>query len=666
MPWYVLSGVYLIIWSALLVHCLLQRPFYPILGRGRGTKIFWLLTFICLNPLLTFLYFVFGFLLAPAKGATPGKPFGFGSVAAIVFVAFVLAFFEWPFPKYGPEPVLLTHQAREQKPRDPNESPPGLQLPWGQAHVALVKTKNGVQTVGSTSAESDDRTSVRSIALICQSSDVLLDRVTREFQKALVALADIEKVEYYPYGTWPEPGGVSPDIFITMEMLELQEKASICDRRLRAIIQWQVSDTLFPGSLRASHGNAPPTVSFNMESRIDHDSTMMGIESPRSLYKVEAAGIAAEMVTSISKQLANLLDKYGQMPCVPAVLYGTYHEPPEFSFLKDNNAERLVSVSGLLSDNLSIWRFTESRRADEALAAYRAGLQADGWGSEVLNKDSLQMQKDNEQIHIFRDRQRDRTAESLNSGESGKPPSKNVMIVHYESHFSNDRIREAMDALLGCETPVRTLLAFERYFRTPEQAERLRAAIETHHVCTLDSSLALGRYWAGRGQTDKAKESLMRARAMQRAERQRSARSRAIRALAKTLGDASLAEAPVNEQVLRDVGFVDVGQLSEPLEVEKAFDEPVLLYRRLDDGRLRTVALRVVYSREVASAGQYVLLSVDGRDERTNAGETTGTAGADGSWAAELLLHGGAGEREFARATVKCAGNERFSFVIHP
>jgi hypothetical protein len=489
--------------------------------------------------------------------------------------------------------------------------------------------------------------------------------VTREFQKALIALADVEKVEYYPYGTWPEPSGLSPDIFITMDMLELQEKAFICNRRLRAVIQWQVSDTLFPGSGPRNHANAPPTVSFNMENRIDHDSTMMGIESPRSVYKVEAAGIAAEMVKSISKQFANLLDKYGQMPRVPAALYGTYREPPEFFFLKDNKAERLISASGLFRDNHTIWRFAEERRTDEALTAYRDQLQAAGWGSEVLAKDSLEMQKENEQIYIFRDRRQDRATGSLKSGETDKPSS-NVMIVHYESYFTNDRIRAAMDALLECGPQAKTLLAFERCFCTPEQAERLRAAIEANHLCTLDGFLVLGRYWADRGQMDKARESLMRARALQLAERQRNAKSRAIRALAKKIGDPSLAEIPVSEQVLCDVGFVNAGQLSGPLEVERALDEPVLLYRRLDDGRLRTVALRVVHSRDVASAELYGLLAVDGRDERTNASETGGTAGPDGSWAADFLLHGAAAESDFARATVKSVGNERFLFVIHP
>ena len=673
MPWYVLSGVYLIIWSALLIHCLLQRRFYPVLGTRWGTKIFWLLTFVFFNPLLTFLYFVFGFLLRPAKDAPPGRPVGLGSLAAIVFVAFVLAFFEWPFGDHGREPVILLSDGRptiDDKPGIPRPSSALARigvgaLPWGQAHVALVKAKNGVQTFGSTSAESDDRVSLRNIVLVCQSPHPLLDHAIRQFQKLLIGLADVERVAYYPYGTWPEPGGALPDVFITLDMLELREKTFLCNRRLDAVIQWEVSNTLFPGPAQMNHNNSPPTVAFYMQNRLDHDSTMVGIESPRSTYKVEAEGIAAEMAKSISKQFANLLDKYGQMPRVPAALYGTYREPPELPFLKDNNAERLICASGLFKDNLSIWRFAEQRKTDEALAAYRDQLQTAGWQAGAPAKNYLQMQKENEHIYIFRDRRKDPAAGSVEPGESGRPSS-NTMIARYESSFAGGRIQEAIDALLAGQTQTKTLLAFERCFRTPEQAERLRTAIEAGPLGSLDGFLALGRYWADRGQVDKAKESLMRARAMQHAEKQRNAKSGAIRALAKKLGDESLVETPVSEQVFCDVGFVNAEQLSGPLEIERALDEPVLLYRRLDGGRLHTVALRVVRSREVAAPGPYELLAVDGREERSNASQTPGTTGPDGSWAAGFLLHGAAGESEFAQTTVKSLGDERFLFIVHP
>ena len=673
MPWYVLSGAYLIAWSGMLVHCLLQRRFYPVLGSRWGTKVFWLLTFVFLNPLLTFLYFVFGFLLRPAKNAPPRRLIGIGSPAAVAFVAFVVAFFEWPFTDYPREPVILKNDAgRTTDDRRSDVGPSSLvaragggALPWGQAQLALVKAKNGVQTFGSTSAESDDKASLRSIVLICQNPHPLLDRATRQLQKALIRLADVEKVEYYPCGTWPEPGGVLPDVFIALDILELRERAFLCNRRLGAVIQWQVSNALFPGPAQPDLASAPPAAAFYMESRLDHDSAMTGIESPRSAYKIEAASIAAEMAKSVSKQFASLLDRYGQMPPVPAMLCGTYREPPEFSFLKDNNAERLVSASGLFKDNSSVWRFAEQRRTDEALAAYRDQLQSAGWQAGTSAKDCLQMQKENERIYIFRERRKDSPPEAVEPGESGKP-ALSTMIAHYESCFTAGRIQEAMDALLAGQTQAKTLLAFEHCFRTPEQTDRLRAAIEAGPSGTLDEFLALCRYWADRGQADKARESLMRARAMQRAEKQRSAKSAAIRALAKKLGDESLAEAPVSEQVLADVGFVNAGQLSGPLKIEKALDEPVLLYRRLDDGRLHTLALRVVRSRDVAAPAPYELLAVDGREDRLSASEVAGTAGPDGSWAADFLLHGAAGESDFAQTTVTSVGDGRFLFVVHP
>jgi hypothetical protein len=122
----------------------------------------------------------------------------------------------------------------------------------------------------------------------------------------------------------------------------------------------------------------------------------------------------------------------------------------------------------------------------------------------------------------------------------------------------------------------------------------------------------------------------------------------------------------VSEQVLADAGFVNAGQLSGPLKIKKALDEPVLLYRRFDDGRLHTLALRVVRSRDVAAPGPYELLAVDGREDRLSASEVAGTAGPDGSWAADFLLHGAAGESDFAQTTVTSVGDGRFLFVVHP
>jgi hypothetical protein len=549
---------------------------------------------------------------------------------------------------------------------EPQSWQPGESSDRLEAHVAFVKARNGVQTFGSTSAEGDDRVSIRRIWIICLNPHRLLDRSTRELQKVLVRLPDVEEVVYYPCGTWPEPGQVLPDIFITMDLLEADEKTFLRSRRLRTLVQWKVGSTLFAGTVRTAQANTPPKVTFDMESRLDHDSTMMGIESPRAVYKLEANGIAGEIAKSISKQLGNLLDKYGELSSSATMLYGTYCEPPEFSFLKNNKAQQIISGSGLFKNNHTVWRFMEPRRTDEALKDYRDELRTLGWDSEKFGKDHLKMQKQNEHIYVFHERRRSPAMGTAEYGESGMASIGNLMIAHYESYFTSVQIQEAIDALLASQANVDTLLAFERYFCTSEQTERLRARVEACPVHTLGGSLMLGRYWVNQGRTDKGRAWLMRARAMQRAEKESNAKSQEIRSLAKKLGDESLAEIPVNEQILADAGFASSAQLTKPLEVTRALDEPVLLYRRLEDGRLRTIALRVVHCHDISLSVPYGLLMVDKRNGRSHSNETAGRIRPDGLWAADFSLQEFGANDESLQSTVESTVDERFLFVIRP
>jgi hypothetical protein len=43
--------------------------------------------------------------------------------------------------------------------------------------------------------------------------------------------------------------------------------------------------------------------------------------------------------------------------------------------------------------------------------------------------------------------------------------------------------------------------------------------------------------------------------------------------------------------------FINPEQLKEPVEIEKAISEPVLLYRNLGDGELQTFSLQIIRSK---------------------------------------------------------------------
>jgi hypothetical protein len=502
--------------------------------------------------------------------------------------------------------------------------------------------------------------------IICQSRHNLLDRAIREFQKSLVRLPYVGEVAYYPFGTWPKPGGLLPDVFIVINMPKVDEKFFLRSRYFKAIIKWTAGSYVLAGTSHSDRANTFPLIGFDIESQLEHESKMFGIESSQARYKLAANSICTEMVKSISKQFENLLDKYGQMPESPEVLYGIYHEPPELSFLKADKVRLLMSGKGLLKNNRTVWRFVSERQTDKALMACRDELKTLGWGHEDLGKDYLQMQKETEHIYIFRHRQRDSKAGTIFWSEPEKITAEATLIADYESNFTDDQMQKAMDALLDSGTEMKTLLIFEKYFRTPNQLERLQSIIEQSPVNTLDGSLILAHYWADRGQIDKGRESLLRARAMQRTEKGHNIRADEIKSLAGKLGDENLAQVPVAEEVFRRMGFINPEQLKEPVEIEKSVNEPVLFYHHLDDGELQTFALRIIRSQESSYPAPYQLLTVESRKGSSSSSENGGKLKPGGIWVVDTSIDAFTDESKSIQLQVKSVGNEHFLFAITP
>jgi len=661
MLWYAFNGLYLTIWSALLIHCLLRREFYPVFGPKWGTKVLWLLTFVFFNPLLTLVYFVFGFLLKPLKTEERGKLMGFGSAVAIACIGIVLVLFEWPYSRKPAEPLVVLSESGEEKPTEPNQSSSGFEV-----YVGTLEEKNSIHTFSTTSTEGGTRVCTRNILLLCQSPHLLLHRATLEFQKSLVRLPYVDRVAYYPFGTSPKPGGILPDVFITIDMPQFNEDNFLRGHKLKAVIKWKAGSSIFTGPSHSVHKYMPPVVKFDIESQLEHDSKMYGVESPKAKYKLEANDISREMIKSISKQFENLLDKHGQLPKLSEMLYGSYHEPPEFSFLKDDMSELLISGRGLFKNNHTVWRFVDERGTDKAHTAYQDELINLGWEAEDRNKQYLRMQKGNDHIYIFRPRRRDMKSGTILWGDLEKEVSKAPMIIHYESYLTSDQMEKAMDALLDSGMGIEDLLIFEKYFHTPQQSERLRSIVEQNPVHTLDGCLMLANYWADHDRQDKGRELLLRARAMQHVEKEHNVKAQEIKSLAKKLGDEGLATVPVGDEIFREMGFVNAEKPTEPLKIERALDQPVLFYRRLADNKINTFALRIIPSREPSPSIPFRLLTVEAREDSSSSNETGGRVKSNGVWVAETSVNNLTGQNEQMQLKVESLGNKRFLFVITP
>jgi hypothetical protein len=659
MLWYVLNGFYLILWSALLVHCLYRREFYPIIGRKWGTKIFWLLTFIFFNPLLSLIYIIFAVVLRPRKIGENSKSLSPGSVTAIACTILVLVLFELPFGSNEVPPVVILSRSESEAPAVKSDAFFHL-----EPQLGIIRANNKVQTYSSASTGMDAKVSLRNIMLICNNPHHLLDRIAREFQKLLIQLPYVDKVWYYSYQIPPEPGQLLPDVFIILDMPEINEQEMFHGRRLETKIEWQASTSMFRGLTHSFESNLGPIVQFNIESELNHVSQMIGIESSQAKYKLEANNISNELIKSIRKQFENLLDKYGEMPDLSDMLYGTYEAPPSISFITDDNIQHQISGYGLLMDNDTIWQFSEKRRTEEALTAYYDELNSLGWTEDDRDTNFLKMRKGKECIYISRQRRRDIDGGLVVAGDLKKPTSETPMIARYESCWTEERTQEVMDQLLDSSIGMETLLVFHDYFRTDTQRERLLDLIRKGPTHSLDGYLVEANCLADLGQKEKGREALMHARAMQYTEKGNNVRMQEIENLARKLGDESLAEVAVSEEELRQTGFLNADDVRELMIVERGLNEPLLFYRRLEDGELQTVALRVVRSREPLALMPYRLLTVEKLQGTSSSSEKDGNLGPNGDWGAESYLYSLTNEGKSMHLKVESFCNKRFRFIV--
>jgi hypothetical protein len=456
-----------------------------------------------------------------------------------------------------------------------------------------------------------------------------------------------------------------PDVYITIDMPEVSENIFLNSRDLQATIKWRAGSSMFGDLPRSFEEDSFPMVRFNIESELHHVSNMIGIESPQARYKLEAKNVSGELFHSIKKQFENLLDKHGSLPQLPDMLYGVYKESPEFSFVNNDNIRRHISGSGLLVDNDTIWQFTEQRQNEEALKAYRDELSSLGWTGNGRDEECLKMLNGYERIYISRLQKRDNRHDMVVSGDIEKPVSEVTMIARYQSRWTEARVGEVMDRLLDSnDVDVKTLLIFEKYFRTQEQRESLCSLIEKSPIPTLEGYLVLARFLEDNDRQEKSREMLTLARAMQYAEIGSNVRAQEIENLAGKLGDESLTDSPISDEIFRKARFIHTEEVQQQITEERGLDEPLLFYRRLDYGQLHTLTLRVIRSHEPSQVSSYRLLIVEKRKGSSSSIKKDGRIESNDRWIAEFYLDSFANEDKSIQVNIESLADERFRFTI--
>ena len=583
---------YAVLWGVLLVHCLLKRRFFPVFGPGPGTKLFWLATFVFMNPLLTLLYVAFGIILKPKEAGT--RKINAGGITCLALALVVIGVFEVPWP--GHEKGITVLQAGRAQSKEGS----GL-----HAQAGVLAANNSLNTSSSSVTSGHTKFSAGSIIIRSESNHQLIDKVCRFMQEKIAELPYVKRVEYQPAGIEVNEPLSRADIMIAVDAARINEGGFGINRTLEADISCTASTDPVAKTSHSRYHNSPPTLTFSMNNRLRHSSTFKGIESGRAKYQQQSENIGKQFLEAMTKQFDTWIEQYGLLPELPAYMYGEAPTHVPFQFLKDRNAKRIHLAGGLMSNCRAVWSYEDQRANIDAFREVRDILREQGWyGGQQMDKETkyplenFTMNKSDDHIQIFRARGRNESG-GIMYGDQEKLQKKLPIIVEYRSLFTSEQADEALRQLFSSDADIETKLMFEDFSSDKSVKQLLLDSVQSQRVTTMDGYLLLARHFAGQEDMTRATDALLMARAMARAESKHDAAGSEIRQLAKKIGDESLATANVGAEYYRRAGFSDISTLDDGAVYELAAGEPLMFYtltaesQDTDKNDIKTIVVRI-------------------------------------------------------------------------
>ncbi|MEJ2703332.1 MAG: hypothetical protein P8Z79_12905 [Sedimentisphaerales bacterium] len=644
---------YLALWAVLLIHCLVKKRFFPVLGRGWGTKVFWLVTFIFRNPLLTLLYVIFG-VFSKADEANVHKIHVRGAIC-LALVLVVVGVFELPKPDRQKNEATVLYAGQDK------DKEKGLNF---HAQAGVLESNNSLSTGTSSTTSGNAKLVAGSIIIRNESHHVLIDKACRFMQAKLVELPYVEKVEYWPSGVEMSDPLNRADIVIAVDAHKITEGGFGINRKLQAEISCYAGTEPVETFHHTHYHNSPPRINFSMNNNLTHNSLFKGFESSKAKYEQQSKDIGQQLVGAITKQFEKWIEKYGLMPELPEYMYGREGNEVEFDFLKDRNALLLHHSGGLLNNFYTVWSYEDERPNVEAFRDVCEILREQGWAGGYGGKESgkrnehkiesFTMSKGDDHIQIFRMRGRKDSGGIIN-GDDESLEKKLPIIVEYQSLFTNEQIDDVLGKLFASEADLDTKLIFENYSFDKGVKQLLLDSVRSQSIKTMDGYLMVGRYYAHEDETAKATEALMMARALGRAEQDHGPSSNEIRKLAKKIGDESLAKVAIGIEHYKRAGFIDLSTVQDGAVYERAVDEPLMFYSVADDGNnIKTITIRI--SKVAGKEDQYETQIIK---------KQPGSTSVSNSGLAErvFLLRGDEGQRSL-RLDIDKLENERFKLTV--
>jgi hypothetical protein len=505
----------------------------------------------------------------------------------LLFVAVFCVLWFGISPRVPKAPVQLVRDEDGQMvPTGSSEQPGGSSF---AVHAGTTAANSTFTSASSASRPEGSGFACGRLLIVNRSDHLLMARIGQELLERLKPLSFIHQIDYYPAGFAPERAKLAPDVTVTLDLESLKESGWPLSHTVEATIKIKAGNGAPDCSYSSFDHLTRPLLGLDWTAKLTHQSTTKGVCSSGAKYKQVAEDAAKQIAESLGKEFKERREKEGVLPELPPAFYPPYREPPTLPLAEFGKPDLVTSWHGLMNHNETLWQLTIDRPAGEVLAEMARRLGSAGWkgslpsGSEKRTYLALANGAATLVVYV--------PSQTLSSGQSASKDS--VLRVHYVDRMTQEELRAAIDGLIDHNALTDVLICFEHEW-SEDQCRRVLKTLESRPARTPRAALAVANVHRRLKQNDQARRELLRACALLRTVAQYSDLETRARSLAKELGDEKLVEKPIEVQMLKELGFIELKPGVQVPPQEIGLEEPVHFYIKKADGKVKTLSLRAI------------------------------------------------------------------------
>ena len=446
--------------------------------------------------------------------------------------------------------------------------------------VGKTETRSSMTSGHSTSAPEYATFNSGRVLLLSDNPHPFCRKIVDRLEQQLKESPHIRAVERLnePFTITQRDG--APDLFLRVDLVSAKG-SGVLPSTFKSMVTATLGNAPWFDTLHMRGDGSAPVVSIEWNATVDSESTFLGLTTDR--YEEAAHDIAQSLAKSMTEKLAELSEEHPTLPSLPVEFFGPYEPVADFDWLSTVSARRSASYCGLFTHNETYWQFQTSTNPGPLLEQIAQSLNRAGWEVEPRNLNStlaprLEARQVEARVNIFR---KFRTHTLLD--EDSSDPRRFEFIVCHHKPLSRTERAQALELLLN-RTPwdSETLLPFVHSF-APDQRQRFYDRLTQIGSSSPKGCVQLADLFLDQGRTNDARHQLLKAHALSATRPDSETLKRHIEDLAGKIQPQSPLDLEYTPEICRELGFVELEKVTQPLEFTRPFGEPLAFFKRFSN-----------------------------------------------------------------------------------